>query len=71
MRDFAVVYERGPGNWSAYVPDLPGCVSVGNTLEETERNIREAIELHIEVMQDHGEAIPEATTVVKHVAVAA
>ncbi len=69
VKEFAVVYEHGPGNWSAYVPDLPGCVSLGDTLEETEKNIREAIELHVEVMQEHGDEIPEPTTVVSRVAV--
>ena len=48
-----------PGNWAAYVPDLPGCITTGSTLDETKRNIREAMELHLEAMADVGEAIPE------------
>ncbi len=70
MKEFAVIYEWGPNNWSAYVPDLPGCVSAGDTLEETKANIREAIELHIEVMRESGETIPEPTSDVERVAVA-
>jgi len=42
-RKYAVIFEQTKANWAAYVPDLPGCVSTGRTLEETERNVREAI----------------------------
>lgn len=59
MKKYAVVYEKAPGNWAAYVPDLPGCITTGSTLDETKRNIREAMELHLEAMADVGEAIPE------------
>ena len=59
---YAVVYEKTPNNYSAYVPDLPGCVATGATREEVERNIREAIELHLEGMRREGEAIPEAAS---------
>ncbi len=62
---FSVIYETEPGsNWSAYVPDLPGCVSTGRTLDEVERNIREAMEGHIRVMREFGDPIPEPSTVV-------
>jgi predicted RNase H-like HicB family nuclease len=71
MREFAVVYERAPNNWCAYVPDLPGCITTGKTLEETQANIREAIELHIEGMIEDGTPVPEPTTQVGTVAVAA
>jgi predicted RNase H-like HicB family nuclease len=71
MREYAVVYERGPNNWSAYVPDLPGCVSTGKTREEIEANIREAIELHIEGMLADGDTVPEPTTEARTVRVAA
>ena len=71
MKEYAVVYEWGPNNWSAYVPDLPGCVTTGKTLEDTQRNIREAIELHFEGMRADGDPIPEPTTRVGNVAVAA
>ena len=49
---YAVVIEWGPHNYSAYVPDLPGCISTGKTVEETTRNIREAIELYLEPVED-------------------
>lgn len=59
MKTYAVVYERGESNWGAIVPDLPGCVSIGDTLEEAERNVKEAIELYLEVLQERGKPIPE------------
>jgi predicted RNase H-like HicB family nuclease len=62
MRRYAVVIEKAPGNYSAYVPDLPGCVATGATIEETEREIREAIEFHLEGLRDAGEPIPEPTS---------
>ena len=61
MTRFAV-YEKAESNWAAYVPDLPGCITTGATLEETKRNIHEAIELHLEAMREVGEPIPAATT---------
>jgi predicted RNase H-like HicB family nuclease len=60
---YTVVVERGPDNLSAYVPDLPGCVTTGRTIEETERNVREAVSLHLEGMREDGVPIPEAATV--------
>ena len=60
MRKYAVVIERVPdSNYCAYVPDLPGCVSTGDTREDVERNIQEAIAFHLEGMREDGEAIPE------------
>jgi predicted RNase H-like HicB family nuclease len=56
---YVVVYERAPHNWSAYIPDLPGCIATGRTRPEVERNIREAIELHLESMREDGEPIPK------------
>lgn len=66
---YAVVIEKAEGNYSAYVPDLPGCVATGATLEETERMIREAIEFHLEGMREEGLSIPEPTTVTQEVEV--
>lgn len=63
MKKYAVVIEQGPDNLSAYVPDLPGCVTTGKTVEEIQRNIREAISFHLEGMREDGEPIPEPTTV--------
>ena len=67
---YAVVIERAVSNYSAYVPDLPGCVSTGATREETEAAIREAIELHLQGLREDGEPIPEATTYAEYVEVA-
>jgi predicted RNase H-like HicB family nuclease len=63
MKSYAVVIEKTGTGFGAYVPDLPGCVSTGRTIEETELNIREAIEFHLEGMREDGEPIPEPTTV--------
>jgi len=59
---FTVIYERGPDSWGAYVPDLPGVISVGDTREEVERMIEEAIEFHLEGMRAEGIAIPAPST---------
>ena len=66
---FAVVFEKSESGYAAYVPDLPGCITTGKTLEETERLIREAIEFHIDGMQLHGETVPKPTTVAEYVEV--
>ena len=63
MKRYAVVFEKAPNNWAAYVPDLPGCVTTGRTIEETRRLIAEAVEFHIEGMRLRGEAVPEPTAV--------
>lgn len=67
---YAVVIERAEGNFSAYVPDLPGCVAVGDTLAEVESMIREAIAFHLDGMREDGQPIPEPSTVVELVDVA-
>jgi len=64
-----VIYERGETNWGAYVPDLPGCVSIGDTLAEVQENIKEAIELYLEVLKEDGKPIPKPSTEVGKVAV--
>ena len=69
MRRYAVVIEKAPGNYSAYVPDLPGCVATGATVEEVEREIREAIEFHLEGLRDAGEPVPEPTSRMAYVEV--
>ena len=66
---YAVVFEKGPTSYGAYVPDLPGCVAVADTLEEVERLIQEAIEFHIEGMREDGDTIPEPTSTVKEIEV--
>ncbi len=67
MKRFAIIIEQGPNNLSAYVPDLPGCITTGKTREEIERNIREAIELHIDGLREEGHPIPEPQTDVAYV----
>jgi predicted RNase H-like HicB family nuclease len=59
---YVVIIEKGPDNLSAYVPDLPGCVSTGRTIDEVLQNIREAVEGHLEVMREYGDTIPEPLT---------
>ena len=56
---YAVVYERTPNNYSAYSPDLPGCISTGETWEEIQENMREAITFHIESMMAYGAPVPQ------------
>lgn len=68
---YAIVIERAASNWGAYVPDLPGCVATGDTLEKTLREIGEAIEFHIEGMREDGMPVPTPTTAVTYVEVAA
>jgi len=71
MKKYAVVFEKAPNNWAAYVPDLPGCVTTGATLEETRCLIAEAIEFHIEGLRMDGEAVPEPTTIAESVEIKA
>jgi predicted RNase H-like HicB family nuclease len=70
MTEYAIVIEDAGGNFSAYVPDLPGCVSTGTTVEEVTAHIREAIALHLESLREHGEAVPPSTSRVSSVQVA-
>jgi predicted RNase H-like HicB family nuclease len=67
MKKYVVIIEQGPNNLSAYVPDLPRCITTGKTREEIERNIREAIELHIDGLREEGFVIPEPHTDVAYV----
>lgn len=68
---YAIVIEDAGGNYSAYVPDLPGCIAVGATLEETETAIREAIEFHLEGLREDNLPIPNASSRVDYVKVTA
>ena len=68
---YAIVIEAAESNYSAYVPDLPGCVATGATVEETERAIREAIEFHLEGLRADKLPIPPASSRVDYVEVAA
>ena len=68
---YLIILEKTSTGFSAYSPDLPGCVSTGDTPEETEANMREAMESHIEVMREDGLPIPVPQTRVSYVEVAA
>ena len=68
---YAVVIEQADANYSAYVPDLPGCVATGRTVEEAEQEIRLAIELHIKGMKQDGLPVPNPSSSVDYVEVAA
>ncbi|MBI5436471.1 MAG: type II toxin-antitoxin system HicB family antitoxin [Nitrosomonadales bacterium] len=68
---YAIVVEKTENNYSAYVPDLPGCVATGFTVEETEREIREAIGFHIEGLIEDGLPIPQPASIVEYLEIAA
>jgi len=59
---YLVIYEKTVTGYSAYAPDLPGCIATGSTFEETADSMRGAIELHLEGMREDGDPIPEPTT---------
>jgi predicted RNase H-like HicB family nuclease len=69
MHRFLVVIERAEGNYSAYSPDLPGCVASGVTREEVERNIHEAIEMHVQGLREDSAPIPESRSFAEYIAV--
>lgn len=69
MPRYAIVIEKAPSNFAAYVPDLPGCVATGATVEETESLLREAIDLHLEGLRKDGLPIPEPASVVEYLEV--
>ncbi|HAT14084.1 MAG TPA: hypothetical protein DCS91_11375 [Microcoleaceae bacterium UBA11344] len=71
MKEYIVIFEWAGTNYSAYVPDLPGCISTGKTLEETENNIKEAIELYIDTLREDSQLIPEPSLKAKAISVAA
>jgi predicted RNase H-like HicB family nuclease len=64
---YAIVIEKAEGNYSAYVPDLPGCVATGDTVEAVEREIRNAIRFHIEGLKEDGWPVPEPTSIAEYV----
>lgn len=68
---YAIVIEKSENNFGAWAPDLPGCVAVGDTVEEVEQLMREAIELHLAGMREDGDPIPSPTVKVNYVDVAA
>lgn len=68
---YAIIIEEGEKNYSAYVPDLPGCTSTGNTLDEVRSNMKEAIEFHIDGLKKDGLDIPPPLSISESVEVAA
>jgi predicted RNase H-like HicB family nuclease len=70
-KKYAIVVERAKSNYAAYVPDLPGCIATGDTIEETERLLREAIKLHVAGLREDGLPVPEPASVVDYVEVPA
>ena len=68
---YAVIVEKGESSFGAYVPDLPGCAAVAETIEEVLRLIQEAIEFHLEGLVKDGQALPEPSSIVKYVEVKA
>ncbi len=68
---YAIVIENAGPNYSAYVPDLPGCVATGATLDEVQTSIREAIEFHLDGIREDGEPIPPPSSSVQYVEIAA
>lgn len=69
MRRYLVVMEPAGQNYSAYVPDLPGCIATGDTREEAEANIREAVKLHLEGLERDGDPVPEGRSSADYVEV--
>lgn len=70
MHRFLIVIEKAEANYAAYCPDLPGCVATGDTREETEINMHEALQLHIEGMIEDGEPIPPSESLAEYMVVA-
>lgn len=64
---YAVVIEKAEGNYSAYVPDLPGCVATGDSVATVEREIRDAIRFHIEGLKEDGLPVPAPTSIAEYV----
>ena len=67
MSSYTVIFERGDTSWGAWVPDLPSCAAVGETREEVDRLIREAIPAHLESLREHGEPVPEPTSTAERI----
>ena len=69
MYRFPIVIEKANGNYSAYSPDLPGCVAMGATRDEAEQNMREAVEMHIEGFREDGLPVSEPTSFAEYMAI--
>ena len=71
MKEYLVIYEHERGSWSAYVPDLPGCVAAGSSKQEVAKLIKEAIQFHIEGLREEGLPVPEPHSDAERIRVAA
>ncbi|HBG75083.1 MAG: hypothetical protein A2X25_14640 [Chloroflexi bacterium GWB2_49_20] len=70
MYRFLIIIEKANGNYSAYSPDLPGCIATGKTRKETERNMYEAVEMHVQGMLEDKMPIPESVSLAEYIAIA-
>jgi predicted RNase H-like HicB family nuclease len=68
---YAIVVERAEGNFAAYVPDLPGCIATGKTVEDTKRLLQETIRIHIAGLREDGLSVPEPSSVVDYLEIPA
>lgn len=68
---YAIVIEKAESNYSAYVPDLPGCIATGANIQQVEAEIREAIEFHIDGLREDGNPIPSPSSQVEYIEIAA
>lgn len=68
---YAIVVEKAGNNYSAYAPDLPGCIATGNTVEKAEQEICEAVKFHIDGLREDGLPVPAPTNVVEYLEIAA
>jgi predicted RNase H-like HicB family nuclease len=64
---YAVILEQAESNWAAYGPDLPECITTGKTLEKTERNIREAIQGHLQTLREFGDPVPPPVSLAREI----
>ena len=69
MHRFLIVLEKGEQGWGAYSPDLPGCIAVGQTQEEVENRMHQAIALHLEGIKEDGLPVPEGRSIAEYIAV--
>ena len=69
MNKYAIIIEKANGNYSAYVPDVPGCIATGKSIAETRQKLIDALESHLELMRETGEPIPQSSTVTEYVEV--
>ena len=71
MKEYTVIYEHTENNWTAYSPDVPGCMATGKTRKEAERNYRDALTFHFEGLKEEGLPIPESTSETGRISIAA